>query len=82
MVSVTLTGLRLASSAADAGNAASAGQVVNANGHNAKDFWVRTLAEPDWGCDAIGRYQGHPGRPALDPAHDQLPFMQGHKAPA
>ena len=40
MVSVTLTGLRLASSAADAGNAASAGQVAHANGDNAKDFRV------------------------------------------
>jgi hypothetical protein len=38
-------------------------QRVNANGHNAKDFRVRTLAEPDRRRDAIGRHQRHPGWP-------------------
>ena len=32
-------------------------QVVNANGHGAQDFRVRTLAKRDRRCDAIGCYQ-------------------------
>ena len=56
-------------------------QVVNPTGHNAQDFWVRTLAERDRGCDPIGCHQGHPGRLYLDFPDNQLAFMQGHNAP-
>ena len=55
-------------------------QAVNANAENPKDFWVSTLAEPNRRCDAIGRHQRDPGRLALHPAHDQLPFMEGDHA--
>ncbi len=57
-------------------------QVVHPNGHGAQDFWVRTLVERDRGRNAISGHQQHPGRPPLNFAHDQLPFMQGHNAPA
>ena len=33
---------------------------MNANGHNAQDLRVRTLAKPNRGRDAIGRYQPRP----------------------
>ena len=57
-------------------------QAVNANGDNPKDFRVRTLAEPNRRCDAIGRHQRDPGRLALHPADDQLTFMEGNHATA
>jgi hypothetical protein len=56
--------------------------MVHPNGRNPKDFRVRTLAEQNWGCDAIGCHQRHPGRLSLDFPDNHLPFVQGHNATA
>ena len=37
-------------------------QMANTNSHNPKNLRVRTLAEPDRGCDAIGSHQQDPGK--------------------
>ena len=55
---------------------------MHANGHGAQNLRVRTLAEPDWGCDAISGHQRHSGRAPMNPAHNQLPFMQSDHATA
>jgi len=54
--------------------------MVHPYGQNAKDHWIRTLAETSRGRDAIGCHHRHHGRPSLYQMHNQLTFIESNNA--